>query len=88
MEDNFRIPISFAKAVNDDDKAQVKIINEINNKDLSNCNKVVLTEVPDKGICKERNCKTKAEKDYNGHGHWVCKYHYEKLNDYFDEEYR
>jgi len=49
---------------------------------------VLLAEVPDHGICKERNCETKAEIDYNSHGHWVCKYHYEKLSDYFDEEYR
>ncbi len=48
----------------------------------------VLAEVPDHGICKERNCESKAEIDYNGHNHWVCKYHYEKLSDYFDEEYR
>lgn len=48
----------------------------------------VLAEVPDHGMCKERNCKDKATIDYNGHGHWVCKYHYDKLSDYFDEEYR
>lgn len=40
------------------------------------------------GICKERNCKEPATKDYNGHEHWVCDYHYDKLNDEFDEEYR
>ena len=49
--------------------------------------KPMLAEVPDHGICKERNCETKAEVDYNRHGHWVCKYHYEKLCDYFDEEF-
>lgn len=40
------------------------------------------------GICKERNCNEPATKDYNGHEHWVCNYHYDKLNDEFDEEYR
>lgn len=40
------------------------------------------------GICKERNCNEPATKDYNGHEHWVCDYHYDKLNDEFDEEYR
>jgi hypothetical protein len=47
----------------------------------------VLAEVPDHGMCMEQNCKDKATIDYNGHGHWVCKYHYDKLSDYFDEEY-
>lgn len=40
------------------------------------------------GLCKEKNCKNYATKDYNGHDHWVCDYHYTKLNDDFDEEYR
>lgn len=40
------------------------------------------------GICKERSCNEPATKDYNGHEHWVCDYHYDKLNDEFDEEYR
>lgn len=50
--------------------------------------KPVLPEVPDYGLCKEKNCTEKASKDYNGHKHYVCDYHYRKLNDYFDEEYR
>ena len=40
------------------------------------------------GNCLENNCKEKATKDYNGHEHYVCDYHYEKLNDEFDEDYR
>ena len=42
----------------------------------------------DLGNCLENNCKEKATKDYNGHEHYVCDYHYEKLNDEFDEDYR
>lgn len=38
--------------------------------------------------CSEKGCTEKATKDYNGHRYWVCNYHYEKLNNYFDEEYR
>lgn len=45
-------------------------------------------DLPDHGICKENNCDAKAEVDYNGHGHWVCRKHYESLSNYFDEEYR
>lgn len=37
--------------------------------------------------CMEPHCINQATKDYNGHNHFVCDYHYEKLNDYFDEEY-
>jgi len=51
-------------------------------------NKVQENHVPDHGICKEPNCNEKATIDYNGHGYWVCRYHYDKLSDYFDEEYR
>ena len=40
------------------------------------------------GKCKEENCKEPAVVDYNGFGHWVCQYHYDKLSKYFDEEYR
>jgi hypothetical protein len=40
------------------------------------------------GLCKEKNCENYATKDYNGHDHWVCDYHYNKLNDDFDEDYR
>ncbi len=59
-----------------------------NSTEASNDGNTVLAEVPDHGMCKERNCKDKATIDYNGHGHWVCRYHYDKLSDYFDEEYR
>jgi hypothetical protein len=45
-------------------------------------------EKPDLGICKEKNCNDTATADYNGHGHYVCDYHNNKLNDYFDEEYK
>jgi len=38
-------------------------------------------------ICMEDNCMNPATKDYNGHGHFVCDRHYEKLNNEFDEEY-
>lgn len=52
----------------------------------------VLAAVPDvdkgHGKCKEKNCEKWATIDYNGHGHWVCKGHYESLSNYFDEEYR
>lgn len=41
----------------------------------------------DHGICKERGCEEKATIDYNGHEHWVCEYHFEKLTEYFEEEY-
>ena len=37
--------------------------------------------------CMEPHCMNPATKDYNGHNHFVCNYHYEKLSDYFDEEY-
>ena len=40
------------------------------------------------GICLEENCNDPAKKDYNGHNHYVCEYHYKKLSDEFDEEYR
>lgn len=40
------------------------------------------------GLCKEKNCNSYATKDYNGHEHWVCDYHYNRLNNEFDEEYR
>jgi len=36
--------------------------------------------------CNQPNCKEIAAMDYNGDK--VCEYHYKKLNDYFDEEYR
>jgi hypothetical protein len=39
------------------------------------------------GICKESNCKKPATKDYNGHNHWVCDYHYETLTKYFEDNY-
>jgi len=42
----------------------------------------------DIGNCLEDNCEEKATKDYNGHKHYVCDYHYRKLNDEFDEDYR
>ena len=42
----------------------------------------------DIGNCLENNCEEKATKDYNGHKHYVCDYHYRKLNDEFDEDYR
>ena len=41
----------------------------------------------DRGTCIENNCKRKAVKDYNGHGHWVCEDHYDSLNREFDREY-
>lgn len=40
------------------------------------------------GTCKEENCEEKATKDYNGHKHYVCDFHYDKLNKEFDEDYR
>ena len=42
----------------------------------------------DKGYCSEKNCDEVATIDYNGHKYYVCDYHYEKLNDEFDEDYR
>lgn len=42
----------------------------------------------DLGICVEKNCRDKATKDYNGFKYYVCDYHYKKLNDEFDEDYR
>jgi hypothetical protein len=36
--------------------------------------------------CKHSNCIEVVTMDYNGDK--VCEYHYKKLNDYFDEEYR
>lgn len=47
-----------------------------------------LAKAPDHGMCQAKNCKNKATIDYNGHGDWVCQYHYDKFSDYFDEEYR
>lgn len=44
------------------------------------------TQVP--LFCMEEGCIQPAAIDYNDHGHWVCMYHYDKLNDEFDEEYR
>ena len=43
---------------------------------------------PHTRYCMENGCKEEAVIDYNDHGHWVCMYHYDKLNDEFDEEYR
>lgn len=40
------------------------------------------------GMCVEKGCNQVATIDYNKHGHFVCKKHYDSLNDYFDEEYR
>ena len=45
-------------------------------------------ETTDHGICKEQNCEDIATIDYNGNEHWVCKYHYKKLNNDFDEDYK
>lgn len=44
----------------------------------------------DKGLgrCKERYCPNYATTDYNGHGHYVCEYHDDKLNREFEEEYK
>lgn len=39
-------------------------------------------------ICVEDGCNSKAVKDYNGHGHFVCENCNRCLNNYFDEEYR
>jgi len=44
--------------------------------------------VPDDQPCMEKNCVRYAVTDYNGHGHYVCQHHFNKLSDYFDEEYR
>ena len=43
----------------------------------------------DKGLgkCMEKHCTSFAVVDYNGHGHWVCKYHDDKLNKEFEDEY-
>ena len=43
----------------------------------------------DKGLgkCMEKNCNKLATIDYNGHKHYVCKYHYEKLTREFEEDY-
>jgi hypothetical protein len=38
------------------------------------------------GICKKCE-KEPAIKDYNGHGHYVCDVCYNRLNDYFEQEY-
>ena len=38
--------------------------------------------------CAEKNCKHYAVRDYNGCGHWVCEYHFNKLSDEFDDDYR
>lgn len=43
--------------------------------------------IPENTICNQKNCKDEATKDYNGHGCYVCDYHYDKLSDEFDEEY-
>lgn len=43
----------------------------------------------DKGLgkCVEKNCNKFATTDYNGHKHYVCNYHYEKLTREFEEDY-
>jgi len=33
-------------------------------------------------------CGKPAVRDYNGHEYWVCKRHFDKLSDEFDEEYK
>lgn len=59
---------------------------------VSRVDAVVKPEIADidkgHGICVEHNCKKFATADYNGHGHWVCDYHNEKLNRDFDEDYQ
>jgi len=45
------------------------------------------TEDLSHGLCME-GCGKPATKDYNGLFHWVCDYHYDKLNDEFDDEYK
>jgi len=41
---------------------------------------------PEGKKCEE--CNNFATKDYNGYEYYVCDYHYNKLNDEFDEEYK
>ena len=53
---------------------------------MSNLNKIKSST--NLGICKEKNCKQKATNDYNGCKYYVCAYHYKKLNNEFDEEYK
>lgn len=40
------------------------------------------------GICMEKGCSRFATKDYNGHQHWACDRHFDKLHDEFEDEYR
>lgn len=40
------------------------------------------------GKCQEGKCEEWASKDYNGHGHYVCERHYDKLSEEFDNEYK
>lgn len=73
---------------------KIDIENKVKNlkEQLSEVNKSAIGGVSncaDKGhgICMEKNCNEHATIDYNGHGYWVCDYHYNKLSDEFDEEY-
>jgi len=39
------------------------------------------------GLCKHKNCNKFATTDYNGHGHFVCKFHDEVLEREFEDEF-
>ena len=43
-------------------------------------------DIPTLGKCKECNFRLPL-RDYNGHGHMVCEGCYQRLSDYFDEEF-
>lgn len=44
-------------------------------------------EIPKVKCMESKYCEEKATKRYSG-DHYVCDYHFDKLNDEFDEEYK
>ena len=73
---------AFEIKINRDYYSRARIIEELVNK----VDELFKEETIDNRICKHSNCIEVATMDYNGDK--VCEYHYKKLNDYFDEEYR
>lgn len=90
----------FAKAINEETADGIGALGNLISLtiDLLSRNKIASTPAPAKedsvesaeynsGVCQE--CKNKtAVRDYNGHGHYVCKDCYNHLSNEFDEEYK
>lgn len=54
----------------------------------NNSKPIVISSALSGITCTARNCNHPAVGDYNGHGDYACRYHMDKWNDEFDDEYR